>query len=142
MGLLDNIKFNYVDSIGLVVSKIQKWRPRGCKSEKDYEKSLYTHLHKELPDIQVTKQFARGRVRADLMIGDKVLVEIKRDLNTTAKYQRLVGQIADYKDWGGSALVLLVGETEPNLRKQLDKYLRDEGLSDEFLIGEVRVFQK
>jgi hypothetical protein len=139
MGLLDNIRFNYVDSLGIVASKIEKWRPRRCKTEKDYEKSLYMHLHKELPGIQVTKQFARGRVRADLMIGDKVLVEIKRNLNTTAKYQRLIGQIADHKEWAGSGIILLIGETEPNLRKQLDKYLHDEGLSDDFAIGDVRV---
>ena len=58
------------------------------------------------------------------------------------KYQRLIGQIAEYKDWAGNVIILLVGKTEPNLRKQLDKYLCDEGLSDDFENGEVRVFQK
>ena len=57
-------------------------------------------------------------------------VELKNNLNTTAKYQRLIGQISEYKEWEGQILVLLIGETDPNLRKQLKKYIANEGLND------------
>ena len=56
-------------------------------------------------------------------------MELKNNLDTTAKYQRLVGQLAEYKQWDGRVLVLLTGKTDPNLRKQLDRYLSDEALS-------------
>jgi hypothetical protein len=141
MGLLEKIKFHVWDDVGFVVSLIQKWQPRGCKTEKDYERSLYEHLHENLDDLQVTKQFAFGRAHADICVADKVIVEIKKDLNTTAKYQRLVGQLAEYKRWHGRIVVLLIGDTDKSLRKQLDRHLADEGLSDEFMV-KVTVVQK
>jgi len=101
MGFLQKIRFNFFDAGEMIVHYIEKWRPRKCKTEKEYEKSLYTFLHKQLEDIQVTKQFAKGRIRADLVVGDKVIVELKNNLNTTAKYQKLIGQITEYKKWDG-----------------------------------------
>jgi len=128
MGLLDKIKFQAWDDVGAVVSLIKKWHPRTCKTEKDYERSLYEYLHEQFGDLQVTKQYARGRIRADLCVAGKVIVELKNNLDTTAKYQRLVGQLTEYKRWDGRVVVLLTGKTDPNLRKQLDRYLSDEGL--------------
>lgn len=110
---------------------IERWEPGVCKIEKNYEKSLYNFLHNELEEIQVTKQYARGRIKADLVIGDKVIIEIKNNLNTTGKYQRLIGQIAEYREWEGSILIILVGETDQNLNKQLKKFLNKEGLFEE-----------
>lgn len=95
MGLLDKLKFQAWDSVDAIVSLLEKWEPEGCKTEKDFEKSLYTYLHTELGDVQITKQFAHGRIRADLAVGDKVIIELKNNLDSTAKYQRLVGQIAE-----------------------------------------------
>jgi hypothetical protein len=76
---------------------IGKWKPRSCKSEKDYENSLYEFLHKELGDTQITKQYARGRIRADIVISEKVIIELKTNLDSTGKYQRLIGQLAAYE---------------------------------------------
>jgi len=143
MGLLDKVKFHVGDSVKFVISKIEKWRPRNCKSEKDYENSLYKFLHDELGDFQITKQYAKGRIRADLVIGEKVIVELKYNLNTTAKYQKLIGQLAEYKDWDGRTILLLTGETDINLRKQIGMYLKKEGLSEDLLDeAKVTVFQK
>ena len=77
------------------------------------------------------------------MIGDRVIVELKYNLNTTGKYQRLIGQLAEYKDWDGRTILLLTGETDINLRKQIDMYLKKEGLSEDLLDeAKVTVFQK
>jgi len=143
MGFLDKLKFHAWDSVVAVVDLLGKWRPRKCTSEKDFEKSLYSFLHDELGGLQITKQYAKGRIRADLMIGDKVIVELKHNLNTTAKYQRLVGQLMEYRDWDGRIVILLTGETDKNLRKHLDEHLRKEGLVGD-LLGEhkVTVFEK
>ncbi len=109
---------------------IALWSPKNCKSEKDYEKSLYTFLHEELGNVQVTKQFSKGRMKADIVVGDEVIWELKHDLDTTAKLQRLVGQqLRTYKEWDGPVIVLLTGTTEPNIRKQLARLIRE--LSDE-----------
>ena len=79
------------------------------------------------------------------MIGDKVIVELKHNLDTTGKYQRLIGQISEYKEWDGRVIILLTGETDINLRKQLDSFIKKEGLGENYLVTEetkVTVFQK
>jgi len=97
---------------------------------------LYSFLHKRLEDIQITKQYARGRIRADLLVGDKVIVEIKNNFNTTTKHQRLIGQITEYKEWEGEIIIVLMGKTDPNLRKELENYAEKEegGLGEERII--------
>jgi len=122
MGFLERLRFKFFDSGEMIASLIEQWHPRKCNTEKDYEKSLYRFLHNKLEDIQVTKQFARGRIRADLVVGDNVIVELKNNLKTTARYQRLVGQITVYKEWDGQIIIVLVGETDPNLYKEVMKH--------------------
>ena len=142
MGLLDKLKFQVWDKPGAIVALLDKWKPKDCSNERDFEKSLYAFLHSELGDIQVTKQYAKGRIRADLVIGDTVIVELKHNLDSTAKYQRLVGQLMEYKEWKGQTVVLLTGKTDPNLRKKLDTYLKKEGLAEDILEDKVTVYQK
>lgn len=141
MGLLDKLKFHLWDDVGTVTAALERWRPRKCTSEKDYERSLYEYLHKTFPDLQITKQFSRGRVKADLAVENRVIVEIKYNLDSTSKYQRLLGQIADYKEWDGKCIILLAGETEPNLLKELRRYLVRERLSAD-LWGGITLFEK
>jgi len=124
MAYLDKLKFKFLDPVSTTIKLIEKWSPRKCTTEKDYENSLYKYLHAELPDIQVTKQYAVGRIRADLMVGDKVIIEIKKDLCTTAQYQRLVGQLTEYREWKGKVVLLLVGEIDPNLKKELESFVK------------------
>ena len=52
---------------------------------------------------------ARRAHAADLMIGKKVIIELKHNLNSTAKLQRLIGQLGQYEGWDGR----VVGLTNP-----------------------------
>jgi hypothetical protein len=134
MGFLQKLRFEYLDPEDMVLSAIKRWKPRACETEKQYENSLYDFLHKEFPDIQITKQFANGRVRADIVVGGKIIIELKNNLDTTAKYQRLMGQLMAYEEWDGQVFVLLTGKTDPNLRKQLSSYAQqaiDADLGDD-----------
>ncbi len=115
----------WLDDIGTVKSLIQKWDAKKCKTEKDYELSLYTYLHKMLPNMQITKQYARGRIKADLVVADKIIIELKTNLKTTDQYLKLVGQISQYKEWEGKIIILLTGETEISLKKDLIKFCRE-----------------
>ncbi len=133
MGFLERFQFHFWDGMEMIGSLINKWDPVDCKTEKAYEKSLYNFLHEELEDIQVTRQYVTGRIRADLVVGDKVIIELKNNLDTTSKYQRLIGQLTNYRDWDGSVLLVLMGTTESNLRKQLDQYLDNEGLTGGYM---------
>ena len=109
---------------------LRKWKPAECKSEKDFEFSLYDFLHKKLEDTQITKQYARGRIHADIAIADKTIIELKTNLDSTGKYQRLIGQLAEYETWEGSVFIILTGETDKNLLKSLKSYI--EKLNEKF----------
>ena len=136
MAALGKIKFLW-DSTGTVTQLIDKWSPRKCRYEKDYEQSLSRFLNKEIPDIKVTPQYAIGRTKADLLIGEKVIVEIKKYLMSTAQYDRLVGQLTRYKDWNGSVVILLVGKTDPDLKKDLTKFINhNTPIFSDFVIKE------
>lgn len=145
MGLLSTIKFRF-DRVGTLKALLDKWRPRNCTTEKAYENSLTTFLRRELPeDTKITPQYAQGRFHADLVIDDRLVVEIKYNLDTTAKYQRLVGQIATYKDRKGQVILLLTGKTDLDLKKELTSYLKKEGLRDSLILmqeDKVFVFEK
>ncbi len=68
-----------------------------------------------------------------MVVGDDVIVELKTNLKTTARYQRLVGQITIYKEWDGQIIIVLVGETDPNLYKEVMKHAEshNDGLGQE-----------
>jgi hypothetical protein len=109
------------DLFSTTVKQINEWSPDGCSNEKEYENSLYKYLHSVFPDTQITKQYAVGRAKADIGVGNpvEVIIEIKKDLNATNKMQRLMGQIDEYQNWKGRIIILLVGQTEPNIKKQI-----------------------
>jgi hypothetical protein len=124
MDIIDKAAFAF-DPMAYIRKLVTKWNPSDCKSEKDYENSLYRFLHQELSDVQITKQYAVGRVKADLLIGEKTIVELKLNLTKRDQFQRLVGQLEEYKEWKGRVILILIGDTEPNFRKQLKKISED-----------------
>lgn len=125
MGLFEHARFHLWDSGGFVESLIDQWQPKQFRTEQQYEKSLYEFLHSKLEEIQVTRQYARGRVRADIVVGDKVIIELKNNLDNTSKYHRLVGQLNEYKGWNGPIFVLLCGKTDTNISKDLQKLVSE-----------------
>ena len=79
-----------------VIKLIDAWHPRACKTEKDLERSLHKHLEKNLPDLDVQMQYASGRVKGDICVDHKVLIELKDSLKSTGQLQRLIGQLDLY----------------------------------------------
>jgi len=111
-----------LNPFGRVCEVIESWRPRGCKTEKDYERSLVKKLQNELVNQNIQQQYGSARQRFDIMVHDKVPIEIKKDLNSTAKLQRAKGQLDGYlKDWEGVILVLC-GDVSGDLFNDLKKY--------------------
>lgn len=113
--------------VSAVKEAIAKWSPHECKDEKSYENSLYFFLHEYFPDVQITKEYAIGRTKVDINVGDEVIIEIKKDLKSTDKYDRLVGQLEEYKKWKGATIILLVGDAEPHFKKKLLNRAKEEG---------------
>lgn len=127
MGLRDKFWW-WWDNVEVLTSLIDKWSPHNFKREKDYENSLFSFLHEELEDHEIIKQYAISRTRADLVIDNELIIEIKYNFNTLTKYRNLLGQLAEYKDWGGPIILLLVGKTDPDLKKRLTSRAKEEGV--------------
>ena len=109
-------------SVREVIRLIDDWHPRSCETEKDFERSLHKHLEKNLPDVNVVKQYAAGRVKGDIVVDEKILIEIKDSLKSTGQLQRLLGQLDIYNaQWKGKVIVLICGESERDLMKVLKK---------------------
>jgi len=115
-----------LDPVGRVCEVIESWRPRGCKTEKDYEDSLVKKLRKELVKQTITPQYGSARQRVDIVVHHKVPIEVKKDLKSTAALQRTIGQLNQYlKEWEGIILVLC-GDTSSDLFNELKKYAKSQ----------------
>jgi len=103
----------------------EKWDPGECKNEKDYEKSLQSFLQAELYGIPITRQFGHGQMRADLAVGEKLLLELKHNFDSTSELQRSIGQLEILRTLGKTVIVVLAGRTDPNFAKQLEEHIED-----------------
>jgi hypothetical protein len=130
------------DSQGLVKKLIEKWQPGNLGSERASEDSLYDYLHQQFDYLQVTRQYARGRATVDLVIGDQVMIELKHNLTSTSELQRLKGQLMEYKSWKMAIIIVLTGETDKNLLKDLTRFIQKEIDSNYLLDNGVILIQK
>lgn len=125
MALSDELKFKLWNDVTAVSSLIERWMPEGCKTEKEFEKSLLAFLRQEMPTLEITSQFAFGKQKADIVIDKKVIIEIKTNLKSVSACHRLVGQLNDYCDWKGRIILVLTGDTDHDLKFKLEKYAKD-----------------
>ena len=115
-----------------VLKLIDDWHPRGCKTEKDLERSLHRHLEKNLPDSEIIMQYASGRVKGDIGVDGQILIEIKDNLKSTGQLQRLMGQLDLYNGlWKGKVIVVICGDSQRDLVNALTKKV--DSLKHDFL---------
>lgn len=94
------------------------WQPRGAENEADYQASLFRKLRREMPGANPERERPIGdraqgtNGRADLVVSDSVLIEMKKGLTTTTA-QRALGQIQMYlRAWDRGPVMLLVCEAD------------------------------
>jgi len=101
---------------------VEEWQPRKCETEKDFERSLFRHLEKNLPRSEIIKQYAAGRVKGDIVVDGDILLELKDRIVTTGAAQRLIGQISIYNEkWNGKVLIIICGESQRDLLAMVEK---------------------
>lgn len=121
-------------SVRDVMKLIDAWHPRGCKTEKDFERSLQRHLEKNLPNADIIAQYASGRVKGDIAVDAQILIEIKDSLKSTSQLQRLLGQLEIYNSqWKGKVIVLICGEAQRDLVNTLKKKIEELKAATTFL---------
>ena len=110
-----------ISSVNQIENVIQAWRPIDCRSEKDFEKSLYDYFEKNLIGKDTTKQFGLGRSRVDLAVKREVFIEIKKNLQNTGQLQRLIGQLEIFSKDLSNTIIIICGKIDKNLLKQLNE---------------------
>jgi ERCC4-type nuclease len=105
-------------SMKKVVREIEAWRPRRYKRETEYRDKLHQKLEYAFREAP-TKEYGHGRVRVDIAFERKIGIEIKKDLTTPTKLQRLKGQIQDMARTFKRSIVVVVGETHRDLMEDL-----------------------
>ena len=113
-----------------VTRLVKSWKPRKCTTEKHFQKSLDSYLAEELPDLKIVMESGSSRIRADIEIEKDVIIELKVDLNTTAKLQRLLGQIQLYKkEFDGRDIILvLAGKADRNMFEDLEEAIDSDDI--------------
>ncbi len=87
------------------------------------EDSLYQFLQARLPGFRITRQYAHDRLKADIVIEEAVAIELKCDLASTSEYQRLIGQLEGYAQWGIRLVLVLAGSTDPDISHRVAEHL-------------------
>ena len=124
-----------IDAFGSVCASVEAWQPIDCVTEKDYEKSLLNELQHKFSNKKIISQYGSGKQRVDIVVQDKVPIELKKDLKSNAILQRTIGQVEQYlKEWDCLILVLC-GVVKEDLLHLLKEHLRDK--TD--IIGDERV---
>lgn len=114
--LMSTVAFAWVPA-GTVAELIEAWQPEGCRTHKQYQKSLNAFLAENLPDVRITMESGSSRVRADIEVGKAVIVEMKVGFDNTAKLQQLLGQIDLYKQEfpGRTIITVFLGKADRNI---------------------------
>ena len=107
-----------------VIKVLISWQPRGAETEADYQASLHRKLRRDLPGANPERERPIGdraagtRGRADLVVSDAVLIEMKKGMTTTSA-QRAIGQIRMYlRAWDRGPVMLLVCEADPAMAQR------------------------
>lgn len=100
------------------VNAMKNWNPGKCYYEYEFQDKLYRHLKNSLPDSEVEMEFPIGdkehknKRRADIVVDETILIEMKRGGISSGEEDRAKGQISEYAEiWRnrGPVILLLCG---------------------------------
>ncbi len=110
---------------------LANWQPKAFDlDEKDHEGDMFATLRRALPDVPMTTQHGLAKGRADIVIEDSHVIEVKLGLTDVLEFDRCIGQMERYyqrwvkKDRGPFHLVV-VGESDPDLRDMLHVWFEE-----------------
>jgi len=136
MGDLGQKVSSFWDDMDKVERLIRDWKPEGYRTKGDYEKSLSAWLREHLKEKEIVKKVAIGKMKVDLAIGGTIFIQIRKDLQNQGQLERLITQIDGYSKNLKNLILILCGEVDKNLVRQV----RRKGLS--FFEFNLRVIEK
>jgi len=127
---------SYWDDMDKIERLIRGWMPEGCRTKGDYERSLSRWLEEHLREKEIMRKVTIGKKKVDLAIGGTIFIQIRKDLQNQGQLKRLVTQIEGYSKNLKNLILILCGEVDKNLVRQV----RRKGLS--FFEFNLRVVEK
>jgi hypothetical protein len=115
-----------MQALDTVVNLIHEWKPDRLPKELKYRDSLATFLRERLPRAIVEKEYRHSGTTSDLYVEcsgllrtSEVFIELKRDLLQKNQLDRLIGQLESLNPRKHRIIVVLCGETKPELLTRL-----------------------
>ena len=115
----------------LVSRTLDKWQPTAFTlDERDHEAGLFAWLRQALPDVPMTTQHGLAKGRADIVIEDSHVIELKLGFTDVLEFDRCIGQLERYRQrWvnkdRGPVYLVIVGESDPDLRDMLHVWFEE-----------------
>jgi hypothetical protein len=73
---------------------IHAWSPsKKYKTKSDCEYDLFCEIKYNLEDVAVKRQYGSGAHRVDIGVGNKVAIELKKDLRNSATVNKIMGEV-------------------------------------------------
>lgn len=130
------------------ILSLQKWTPRDCESEDDFQNHLHRQLKRNLPHATIEREYRlvtdetnrRKDRKADIVINEEILIEMKSNFQATAT-DRATGQVWNYaKLWGnrGPVILLLCDADYEHAKKAFNSQLTDIAKIDKKIIAFVK----
>jgi len=112
-----------------VLRLLLEWQPSaGGLLEKAYEQELQTWLKTKLPDVPIVAQYGIAKGKADLVIDDSYIIELKLAFTdeTLPEFDRCIGQLERYRQkWvdneRGRVYLVIVGKSDSEFRSMIHK---------------------
>lgn len=126
---------------------LASWQPEpNDLTEKQHEDHLHAFLKLNLPDVPMITQYGIAKGRADIVIQDAHLIELKLGLTDVAEFQRCMGQLEIYRQkWvkkeRGPFYLVIVGESDLEFRDLLHTWF-DEANAAYVTVSPFHLFEK
>lgn len=112
-----------------VLRLLLEWQPSAASlSEKTYEQELQAWLNSKLPDVPIVAQYGIAKGKADLVIDDSYIIELKLAFtdDTLPEFDRCIGQLERYRQkWvdneRGRVYLVIVGKSDSEFRNMIHK---------------------
>lgn len=124
---------DYMPFLGKEITFVQElllqWTPpHDAESEKDFEQHLFQWLTATLPQVPIVTQYGIAKGKADIVIQDSHVIELKLGLMDVYEFDRCIGQLERYRQkWccndRGPVYLIVVGESDSEFRDVLGKWL-------------------
>jgi hypothetical protein len=112
-----------------VLRLLLEWQPSAAGlTEKAYEQELQAWLESKLPDVPIVAQYGIAKGKADLVIEDSYIIELKLAFTdeTLVEFDRCIGQLERYRQkWvdneRGRVYLVIVGNSDSEFRHMIHK---------------------